>query len=87
MDAEDNKHCAGGLPRRSAPRNYSENCGLTETQLQVMAMELYVKDLKGMDAVLTFQILDTLWNWKSVEELKQAKVLLDYLIERLDGNA
>lgn len=58
---------------------------LTEAQVRVMALELFVDELKGLDAVLTFQILDALWGWECVGELKQAKILLDYLIERVEA--
>ena len=72
-----------GEPRRSCAAH--GNSGLTEAQVRVMALELFVDELKGLDAVLTFQILDALWGWECVGELKQAKILLDYLIERVEA--
>ena len=47
----------------------------------IRAVENAVRDLQGMRAVLTFQALQQLWNWKTIEELETAEVFLETLID------
>lgn len=57
-----------------------------DARLMIRALENFVRDLKGMRAVLTFQVLQQLWNWKTVEDLKAAQTFLEGLIELERGN-
>ena len=56
-----------------------------EARLMIKALQSAVQDLKGMKAVLTFQILQALWNWNTTEELKDAKTYICALIEMEEG--
>lgn len=55
-----------------------ENC---PAEKKIRAMENSVRDLTGMRAVLTFQALQRLWNWKTIEELEAVQVFLEALID------
>lgn len=55
-----------------------------KAKLMIQALEIFVQNLKGMKAVMTFQILQALWDWETVEDLERAKIGLEYLIE-LEG--
>lgn len=55
---------------------------VTGAQTLIAALERIVEDRMGMDAVLTAQVVLTMANWKSVEDLKEARMVLDHLIER-----
>lgn len=46
------------------------------------ALEQATQDLRGMDAVMTAQIIMALWNWSDPKKLQEAKAFLEYLIGR-----
>lgn len=58
----------------------------SDTKMMIRALEIFVQNLKGMKAVMTFQILQTLWDWETVDDLERAKLGLEYLIELEGGN-
>lgn len=58
-----------------------------DAKVMIRALEIFVQNLKGMKAVMTFQILHALWDWETVKDLEQAKMILEYLIELEGGKA
>lgn len=58
-----------------------------DAKVMIRALEIFVANLKGMKAVMTFQILHALWDWETVKDLEQAKMILEYLIELEGGKA
>lgn len=46
------------------------------------ALDDATRKLTGMDAVLTAKAITALWRWSSLDDLKRAKVCLNYLIKR-----
>lgn len=69
------------VPERSDPAQKGIET-VTGAQALIAALELIVEDRMGMDAVLTAQVVLTMANWKSVEDLKEARMVLDHMIER-----
>lgn len=53
-----------------------------DAKVMIRALELMTQNLQGMNAVMTAQILTSLWAWDSVSDLLAAREFLDYLIER-----
>lgn len=56
-----------------------------DARVMIHALELITQNLQGMDAVVTAQIIARLWAWNSVDDLKDAREFLDYLIERAES--
>ena len=67
---------------KDAPQQ--EDVEEADAKMIIRALEIFVQNLKGMKAVMTFQILQALWDWETVEDLERAKLGLEYLIE-LEG--
>lgn len=53
-----------------------------DDSLVFAALEEATQTLRGMDAVMTAQIITALWNWSDPSKLQEAKAFLDYLIRR-----
>jgi hypothetical protein len=52
------------------------------------AMEVVLKDLQGMEALCTGNVLKYIWRWKKkngIEDLRKAKWYLERLIKLLEG--
>ena len=72
-----------GDPEASSQEDKEE----ADAKMMIRALEIFVQNLKGMKAVMTFQILQALWDWESVEDLERAKLGLEYLIKLEGGRA
>lgn len=72
-----------GEPEASPQEDKEES----DAKMMIRALEIFVQNLKGMKAVMTFQILQALWDWETVEDLERAKLGLEYLIELEGGKA
>lgn len=79
--AEDSDKVAQDAPKLSDPAQKGGEA-VTGAQALITALELIVEDRMGMDAVLTAQVVLTMANWKSVEDLNEARMVLDHMIER-----
>ena len=79
--AEGSDEVAQDAPELSGPAQKSSE-PVTGAQALIAALELIVEDRMGMDAVLTAQVVLTMADWKSVEDLKEARMVLDHMIER-----
>lgn len=53
-----------------------------DTKTMLRALELMTSRHTGMAAVMTAQIVTVLWDWSDVEDLKEVRNCLDYLIGR-----
>ena len=53
-----------------------------DARILFRALELMTERHKGMDAVMTAQIVTGMWNWKTAEDLEAVRDFLDYLIQR-----
>ena len=54
----------------------------------IVALESATAGLSGIEAVCTANAIKYLWRWKrknGVEDLKKARVYIDYLIKHLEG--
>lgn len=65
-----------------APHEDMDDPGEDDAKTMLRALELMTSRHKGMDAVMTAQIVTVLWDWSDVEDLKEARNCLDYLIGR-----
>lgn len=54
----------------------------TGYQHLIHALEKATGNLTGMDAVMTAQIITSLWGWTDKKDLLEAKACLDYLIRK-----
>ena len=61
-----------------------EPSDLTGSQAETLfsALEVIVEGRSGMDAVLTAQVVLAIANWESAEDLKEARMVLNHMIER-----
>lgn len=62
----------------------TENVDTGYPQL-IHALETATGNLKGMDAVMTAQVISAMWGWTDKSDLLEAKACLDYLIRRHDS--
>lgn len=67
--------------QESVPCDDGENA-CDDDSLVFAALEEATENLRGMDAVMTAQIITALWNWSDPAKLQEAKAFLDYLIGR-----
>lgn len=47
-------------------------------------MEVATKDLTGIYAICTAEAITWLWNWKSAEDLQEAKAAIEYMLQRME---
>ena len=71
-------------PLATAPPSEAEKVDPEEEDAKVLirALELMTSHLKGMEAVMTAQVVTALWKWQDKEDLIEVRNCLDYLIGR-----
>jgi hypothetical protein len=55
-----------------------------DAKVLIRALELMTSHLKGMEAVMTAQVVTALWKWQDKEDLIEVRNCLDYLIGRCE---
>lgn len=55
-----------------------------DAKVLIHALELMTSHLKGMEAVMTAQVVTALWKWQDKEDLIEVRNCLDYLIGRCE---
>ena len=71
-------------PSKEGPGSAKTEDTDSDHRMLFRALEEATRDLTGMDAVMTAQVIAQLWRWTDKSERMEAKACLDYLIRRCD---